>query len=239
MDINKAIRFVTEDKQWITKLIIGVLMTLLGFLIVPALILQGYLIKIIRQVMNGQWDGLPEWEDWGELLRDGFFVTVAQIVYTLPFIILMTIGGLATGGLASISGSEDVAAVVASGGGLMLFCLVMLFVVALLFLTPAILIQYAIKDDFGATFRFGEVFGIIRNHTADILIALLVSLVAAFVISLVIGVLSLIPCLGWIAAFVIGLAVGPYVSFITAHLYGQIAAKVLGNKAGGSLSGMA
>lgn len=239
MDVNKSVRFVFEDKQWISKLVIGALMSILGFLIVPALILQGYLVKIIRQVMNGDRDSLPEWDNWGELLRDGFNVTVAQLVYTLPFIILMIVGGMATGGLASVTGNNDLATVAATGGGLLLLCLIILIVIAFLFLTPAILIQYAIKDDFGATFRFGEVFDIIRNNMADILVAFLVTLVAAFAVSIVIGVLSIIPCLGWIAAFLIGLAVGPYISYVSAHLYGQIAAKVLGNKAGGTFTGVA
>ena len=239
MDVSKAIRFVMEDKQWISKLIIGVLMSVLGFLILPVFILQGYVIKIVRHVMNGNWDSLPEWDDWGKLLKDGFFVAVAQFVYTLPFILLMIIGGAATGGMANLMGSDDLATIAATGGGLLLLCLVVLFAVALLFLTPAILIQYAIKDDFSACFRFGEVFDIIRNHMSDILVAFVVTLVAAFAISLVIGVLSLIPCLGWIAAFLIGLAVGPYISFVSGHLYGQIASKILNNKAGGPLSGMA
>jgi hypothetical protein len=229
-----------DDKTWLSKLLIGVLMSVLSFLIVPALILQGYVVKIIRRVMGGDWDSLPEWDDWGKLLKDGFFVTVAEIVYTLPFIILMIIGIAATGGMASLAeGGSDFAAVATTGGGLVMVCLIILFVVALLFLMPAILIQYAIKDDFGACFRFGEVFDIVRNHTADILIVFLVSVVAAIVLSLVIGILAIIPCLGWIAAILIGLAVGPYVSYVTGHLYGQIAAKVLGNKAGGSLASIA
>jgi hypothetical protein len=232
MDINKAVRFVPEDKQWLSKLLIGVLLSVLSFLIIPGLILEGYVVKIIRQVMNGQRDGLPEWDDWGGLLRDGFFVAVAQLIYTLPFLILMIIGIATTGGLASLSGSEDVAGAIATGGVLLMLCLVFLFIVVLLFLSPAILIQYAIKDDFGACFRFGEVFDIIRNHMADILITLLVTIAAVVVITLVTGVLSLIPCLGWIAAFLISLAIGPYIGFLTGHLYGQIAAKVLGNKAG-------
>lgn len=239
MDVNKSIRYVFDDKQWISKLVIGALLSMLGFLIVPALILQGYVVKIIRGVMNGDRDSLPEWDNWGELLRDGFFVTVAQLVYTLPFIILMIVGGLATGGLASVTGNNDLAAVAATGGGILLMCLILLIVIAFLFLTPAILIQYAIKDDFGATFRFGEVFDIIRNNMADILIAFLVTLVAAFAVSLIIGVLSIIPCLGWIAAFLIGLAVGPYISYVSGHLYGQIAGKILGNKAGGTYPGVA
>lgn len=116
MDINKAVRYVTEDKTWLSKLLIGVLMSVLSFLIVPALILQGYVVKIIRRVMSGQWDGLPEWDDWGKLLRDGFFVTVAEIVYTLPFILLIIVGAAATGGLTSVTGSENAAGLIATTG---------------------------------------------------------------------------------------------------------------------------
>ena len=230
MDVNKAVRFVFEDKQWVSKLLIAVLMSLLAFVIVPALILQGYVIKLVRQVMNGNRDELPEWTDYGKLLRDGFFVTVGELVWMLPLILLVIIVSVATGGIGSLS--DDAAVVAAMGGGLLLLCLVLLMVLAALFLTPALLIQYAIKDDFGALFRFSEVFDIIRNHMSDILIAFLVTVAAVFVVSLIGGVLGLVPCLGWIAAFVIGLAAGPYVSFVGGHLYGQIAAKVLGNKAG-------
>ena len=180
--------------------------------------------------MNGNRDTLPEWDDWGKLLRDGFFVTVGELAWMLPLILLVIIVSVATGGIGSLS--EDAAAVAATGGGLLLLCLVLLMVLVALFLTPALLIQYAIKDDFGALFRFSEVFDIIRNHMSDILIAFLVTVAAVFVVSLIGGVLGIIPCLGWIAAFVIGLASGPYVSFVGGHLYGQIAAKVLGNKAG-------
>ncbi len=238
MDVNKAIRYVTEDKQWITKLIIAILMSVLGFLIIPALILQGYLVKIIRHVMGGSWSSLPEWEDWGGLLRDGFFVAVAQFLYTLPFIILVIIGLAATGGVAGLSGSDDIAAAVATGGGLLLFCMIILFAVALLFLTPALLIQYSIKDDFGALFRVGEIVDLIRNNLADILVAFLVTIVAVFAISIVAGIIGIIPCIGWVVSFLIGLALGPYVSFISGHLYGQIAAKILGNKAGGDMAPM-
>lgn len=233
MDINKSFRFVPDDKQWLSKLLIAVLLTITSFLVVPALILSGYVVKIIRQVMNGDWDGLPEWNNWGDLLKDGFFVTIAQLIYTLPFLILMFIGIASAGGLAALSGSEEVAAIAATGGGLLMFCLIILFTIAFLFLAPAIFIQYAIKDEFGACFRFGEVFDIIRNHMADILIVFLVTLVAGMVLSIALGVMAitiiLIP-----VAILLGMAVSPYISFVTGHLYGQIAAKVLGNKAGGA-----
>jgi hypothetical protein len=234
MDVNKAFRFVFDDTQWISKLLIGVLMSLLSFLILPALILQGYAVKIVRHVMAGNRDNLPEWSDYGDLLKDGFFVTVAEIIWTLPFIILFVVGGLATGGLGSLADNgSDLAAAGAMGGGLLLACLALLFVVALLFLMPAILIQYAITDEFGATFRFGEVWAIIRNNLADILLVFLVTIVAVIAIGLVAGIVGIVPCLGWLAAAAIGLAMGPYITYVTSHLYGQIGAKVLGNKASG------
>lgn len=234
MDINRAFRFVFEDRQWISKVLIAILLSLFAWLIVPALFVTGYMIAIIRRVMNGDPEPLPEWTDWGKLLKDGFFYTVAVLIYTLPFIVLLMIGIGMTIGFGNL-GNSDLAALGATGSGLFVACLGLLFFVALLFLAPAIAIQYAIKDDFGSCFRFGEVFDIIRDHLADILIVFLVTLAAAFALSLIGGVLSIVPCLGWIAAAALSLAAGPYITMVTGHLYGQIASKVLGNKAGGYL----
>jgi hypothetical protein len=234
MDINKAFRFVFDDRQWITKLIIGVFMSILAFLILPALIIQGYMIAIVRRVMQNDSEPLPEWTDWGKLLKDGFFVTVAQFFWTLPFLLVMLLGIGMTIGFGSMS-NQDLAAAGATGSIFLVVCLGLLFAVALLFITPALYIQYAIKDDFGACFRFSEIIDIIRNNLADILVAFLVTVVAAVAISLVIGILGLIPCLGWIAAIIVGMAVGPYITFVTGHLYGQIAGKVHGGKLAGQL----
>ncbi len=234
MDVNKAFRFVFNDKQWISKLLIGAAMSLLSIFILPAFILQGYLVKLVRQVMGGQDDMLPEWMDYGKLLRDGFFVTIGQLVWALPFILLLTIMAAVTGGLGSVvNNSGDMVAAATTGAGLLMVCLVFLTVIAFLFLTPALLIQYAREDDFGAMFRFSEIFDIIRDNMADILIAFLVSVVALLAISVVAGIVGIVPCLGWIAAALIGLAMGPYIQFVTGHLYGQIAAKLPGGKASG------
>jgi hypothetical protein len=234
MDVNKAFRFVFDDKQWISKLLIGAVMSVLAFFIVPAFILQGYLVKLVRQVMDGNDNQLPEWMDYGKLLRDGFFVTVGQLIWVLPFILLFIILGAATGGFGSMADNgSGFGAAMATGSGLLLACVVLLMVVAFLFISPALLIQYAREDEFGALFRFSEIFDIVRDNMADILITFLVSVVAVLAISVVAGIVGIVPCLGWIAAALIALASGPYVQFVTGHLYGQIAAKLPGSKASG------
>jgi hypothetical protein len=227
---------VFEDKQWVSKILIGVLLSLFAWLIIPAFILNGYMIAVIRKVMNGQemeGNTLPEWDDWGKLTRDGFFLTVAQFVYTLPFLFLLFVGFIVTVGIGGTDSQILAAGLVTTW--LVIGCLGLLFTVALLFLTPGLAIQYAIKDDFGACFRVREIWDIITGNMADILIVFVVTLLAGFVLSLVTGVLSIIPCLGWIAAVILSLAFGPYLVMVTGHLYGQIAAKVLNNKTGGDL----
>lgn len=238
MDVRKAFSYVFEDKEWVTKILIGVLLSLFVWLIVPAFILSGYMVEIIRRVMDGvdSDQELPAWDDWGKLLKDGFFVFLATFVYTLPFLVIMVIGfGTTVGFGALMDASEGIASAGLMATWGVVGCLGLLYAIALLFLTPAITIQYAIKDDLGACFRFGEVFGIIRDHFADILIAFLVTFAAGIGLSVVSGVLNFIPCLGTIAAVLLGLVFGPYLTMVTGHLYGQIGAKVLGNKAGGVL----
>ncbi len=238
MNVQRAFTYEFEDKQWVTKILVGVLLSLFAWLIIPAFILNGYLVAVIRKIMDGEDTGstLPEWDDWGKLTKDGIFVTIAQIIYTLPFLLIMGVGFLSTvgfGGLAEANEGIATAGLMATWG--VTGCLGLIFAGALLFLTPAIAIQYAIKDDFGACFRVGEIWQIISNNFADIFITFLVTMAAGLGLSVVTGVLSIIPCLGWIAAGALGLAFGPYLIMVTGHLYGQIAAKILGSKSGGEL----
>lgn len=229
MNVERSLKYVFEDKQWVSKLIIAVVMSLLAFLIIPGLFITGYMIAIIRRVMNGEKEALPAWDNWGQLLRDGFFATVAALIYALPFILLFMVAFAGTIGFGSMSDmNSDIASAGLMGTFGLVGCLGLIMGIALLFIIPAVYIQYAIKDEFGACFRFGEVFGIARQHMADILITVVVTVVAGFALSLVAGVLGIIPCLGWIAAAILSLAVGPYIMMVTGHLYGQIAAKVLG-----------
>lgn len=232
MDVRKAFTYVFEDKEWLVKLILGVVMSVLSFLILPALILNGYMVAIIRRVMHGEKENLPQWDDWGKLLKDGFFVTVAQFLWVLPLFLLATVVFGATAGFGSMFESSDVmstlmAAVFSVGG-----CLFFLAAIALAFIAPAIAIQYARTGEFGACFRFGEVLGITRDHLADIFITFLVAFGAGLLMALATGVLGLIPCLGWIAAALIGVAFGPYLTYVLGHLYGQIGAKVVDSGGG-------
>jgi hypothetical protein len=214
MDIGKAFSYVFRDDQWIGKIGIGAIITLLSFLLIPIPLLIGWSVGITRNVMDGFEDPMPVWEDWGKLFTDGLKVLAAQLTYTLPFWILMCIAA----GFAAAAGSDSQGLqALGAVGTLLMICVVLLFTIALFFLTPAIIIQYVRTDDLGACFRFSEVFAIARDNIADILITFLATWIAGLAISLV----AAVPCIGWLVA----LASAPYISAVSGHLYGQIAAK--------------
>jgi hypothetical protein len=229
MDVATALTFVKDDERWLTKLIIGAVLVFFSFLLIPIPFLAGYSLAVSRKVMNGDPQPLPEWEDWGKLFMDGLYVMVAQFVYTLPFWILACIGfvvALGSGALSEVSEGAAITAMITSFS--LTFCLGALLWLALIVVTPAIYVQYVRTDEFGACFRFGEVFGIARDYIGDILITVVVALVASFAISLLTTVLGVIPCLGWLLTLVITALAGPWLMASVGHMYGQIAAKMDG-----------
>ena len=234
MDVGKALTFITEDERWVNKVIILLIVSFFSWLIFPIFFLIGYAIGITRNVKDGVEKPLPEWEDWGKLFMDGLYIFIAQFVYTLPFLIIACIATVATGGLGALAdsgGSSDAMGALFGVTGLIIGCLGFLYMLALVFISPAIIIQYVLQhDDFGSTFRFGEVFAIARDSIANILIVILVTMGIGFAVSAVTGVLSLIPCIGWIAALLISLLMGPYLTAVSGHLYGQIATNFLSGK---------
>lgn len=221
MDIAKALTFVVDDERWITKVIIGAVIMFFSFLIIPIFFIAGYMIQIVRNVMDGLEHPLPEWEDWGKLFKDGLVYSIAGFIYTLPIWLLMCCGLIFFIPAASTEGNiSEIMAGIGILAMVVLFCLVFLVIAALALIGPAIAIQYAREGTLSACLRFGEVIGITRDHIGDVLITLVIVMALSFAISLP----SAIPFIGWIVT----LAASVYLVIVSGHLYGQIGAKVGG-----------
>jgi len=224
MDISRAFTFVTKDERWVGKIGIGALVSLLGFLIIPIPLLWGYMVGVARNVKDGALNPMPEWDDWGRLFKDGLAIMVAQFVYTLPFWLLSCVAGAGIVGMGSLTEiSEEAATAGVFGIFGLTTCLVLLFVFMLLFVSPAIVIQYVRTDDFGSVFRVGEVFGIAIKNIGNILLIMLAMMGVGIVFNIIIGILGIIPCIGWLIAVIVVLAFVPYKSVAIGHLYGQLA----------------
>jgi hypothetical protein len=227
MDFGKAYTYITEDSNWIMKVVIGAAIYVLGgiLLFIPILLLYGYQIAITRNVLNGEKNPLPEWSDFGQLFMDGLYIFIARFVYGLPALILLCLG---LGGFllpALGAGNEDVAAALAGvsflGFGVM-FCLILLYALIMAFVAPAINIQYIrTGGNFAACFRFGEVFGIVRANFVDILLVGLVAMGVTFVAQTIGSILAFTIC----GPFILNIGGLVWVLYANGYLYGQIAAK--------------
>ena len=227
MEIERSLRFIEDDAQWVKKLGIGALLSLFSVLIVPGFILSGYSIAVARKVMTGKDTPLPEWDSWKEYLKDGFYVAVAGFIYALPMLILIIIGAIMGGTFTALSrGDSD--ALTAAGGGIFLlfYCAAMLYGLVVALLSPAIMLQYLRYGSLGACLRFSEVIALTRTHIRDIVISMLVVLGVVFVVGILGGILNVIPCLGSLVYAVVMLALTPYLMIVMGHLYGQIGRKI-------------
>jgi len=88
--LMEAVRFPFEDKKWVEKLFIAAVMLIGSFLIIPALFYMGYSYELQRRmIVDGEKPSLPEWDNWGTYLKNGFKMIAVQIIYTLPYLIVV------------------------------------------------------------------------------------------------------------------------------------------------------
>lgn len=93
--LSQLLSYPFQDNDATKKFLIGSLLALGSFLIVPIFFLLGYFSKIAKRISAG--DGqlvLPEWENWGDLFKEGARVLGVLFIYNLPGTIVITFGSV-------------------------------------------------------------------------------------------------------------------------------------------------
>ena len=195
------VRDADARKQWL----IASAITLAGFIIpiLPTLVVMGYSVKIMRQVIHeGREPSMPEWQsnDLGTRLQDGFRLWATQLVYTLPLMLLMGCGFIAmfsgTGLLAASSDSNIPPAL----GGLALFAGVgFMMLIGILALPLGILLgaveSHAVaQGTFQAVFDVKGWWQVFRKSLVQFLLSYLLVMAASMVLTVVmqIAVLTIV-----------------------------------------------
>jgi len=234
-NLKKVFTYMFEDENWQNKLLIAVALMFGSFIIpiVPFLALYGYMMKLIKNIVDG--DGqpaLPEWDDWGNLILNGLKLLGQSLIFSLPIIILWIVGysgmffPIILGEMAAESGdmgSEGLWTVItllATGGGYIMFGLVMLFSLVLGFLQSAIICHVSVTEQFSAAFRFGEWWRILRANIGEFL------LIAVFALGLYMGIgtLSQILMMTIVLCCLMPIVMtfaSVYLMFVMAPLFGQ------------------
>ncbi|SNZ13316.1 Protein of unknown function [Natronoarchaeum philippinense] len=114
--ISDALRYPYSNDEAVRTLLIGGLLALTSVLVVPAIVLVGYAMRVIRSVAHGS-ERAPVFEDWGDMFREGVRGTVVAVAYAL-----LTAAGavVIVGGAAALSADASViGTVVLIVGGLL------------------------------------------------------------------------------------------------------------------------
>ncbi len=209
MDIGKAFRFVFDDPEWISKVLIGGIMFLLGTVIIGFFFLLGYFVELVKNVRDGVEHPLPRWDNLGDKAVKGFKLAIIYLIWALPIIALSLLVSLVTFAIGDSQGAQGIAAILSACVGL----LTLLWTIVLALASPAIVIRFAETGEFSAGFQFGQIFGFVSENIGNIIIALLIS----FVASLVAGLVGALLC-----------GIGTFFTYFWAmavefHLFGQIA----------------
>jgi len=227
MDIGKSFSYPFEDDSWLSKLLIGALVSAVPVLNFAWL---GYIADLIKNVMDSASRPLPEWGDFGNKFVKGLLLWLAGVVYSLPALVFACIplGFVFLTVPSENSDLQDTLAAAFTGIGLILGCIILIYALALSFYFPAVYINFARKETLGSCFEFGEIMRIVSTNTSRYLTAWLVSIVAGIVVGIILGivgaVVGLIPCVGWIVGWLVGAIGGVYIFTIFAHLFGQVPA---------------
>ncbi len=202
MNFGRSFSFVFQDPEWVKKVLIGGLVSLIP--IVGNFMAAGYVLEVTKDTVENNDSPMPEWNDLGGYLVRGFLLQIGALIWMLPLIILIACGALVT--VAAFSGSDVF-------GGVILFSNICLFAVLILIWSvafiPMMTARYAVEQRFSAMLEIGEIIRDARNAGVALLILFLITIVASLI-----GAIGLIVCfIGVIftqfyAYLVIGQAIG-------------------------------
>jgi hypothetical protein len=159
--IEDTITYPMESDEWLKIVLIGGVLTVFGFLIVPMLPVYGYIVRTLRHRLDGRPEP-PSFGEWSSLFVDGLQAWVIGIIY---LIIPLVVGAVTVGGSIAAMATGSRAGSAAGVAGLIGGFLVT-FVLALVFGYFAVVgvVNFAREDHFGAAFDLDTIRAVALNR---------------------------------------------------------------------------
>ncbi|NLB00182.1 MAG: DUF4013 domain-containing protein [Methanomicrobiales archaeon] len=197
--------------QWIILAVLAFVQMLTASLI-P--LLSGYIVR----VLSGKTPA-PEVDGWGKLFVDGWKLNIIVLIYMIPAILVfLVLGGLSA--FAGIGMGDEAGVGAAILGALAGAFLALIVAVILAFVALFAILRFAHTDSIGEAFNFGAIFAQIGAlGWGTWIIAVIVLLIVAVVYVFVIGILSMIPILGWLIALFLNAAFALFYARYLALVY--------------------
>ncbi len=223
MDIERGFRFVFQEKNWFGKIVVGGLMILFSFLILPLLIYLGYLVEVTRRTIKDEGELLPDWDNIGRKLANGFKLLVIILVYLIPFFILLFLSiPFAEFEIDGFKNREIIALVPMLiqgeffGISLLFLLSSILYVVLFTLILPFVIGKFAENESINDAFAISDILSMFRENFGD---AVIIFLLSVFI--------QLIASLGFVLCFVGVFLTGFWANVVVYYLYGELYKKSL------------
>lgn len=215
--ISEAIGYLKGSDDAVTTVILGGIMTLFAFLLVPLFAVMGYAVRVLDRTARGD-DEPPVFDDWGGLIVDGAKASAIAFVYALvPTGVLLAF--LVSGGLLGASGS-DLLGTIGGIGIFVGFVVWLALSLAVAYAVPAALANFAETRRLGAGFDWATM----RRALADKAYATgwLTAFAIIVVGGLVGGLLNAVPVIGFIASAFVGFYTAVAAYYVIGHTWGEL-----------------
>lgn len=194
MDLGRSLGYPMRDPNWVIKLIIG---TVIAMIPILNFIAGGYMLRALRQVMQGDDNSLPEWDDFGGDFMRGLVGLLGSLIYFFPLLIFTCCLSVFSGLVGDENGAfaSFVSLCIITPGSL-IYSIVVGPMLALAY------IAYAETEDFSAAFmNFGARFREVRDNLGTVGMYILYYLIIQIALGLVVGVTIWLCGLGLVFAW--------------------------------------
>jgi hypothetical protein len=211
IDLKRAFGYPLDDEEWVVKIIIGIVLSIIPIINFFAL---GYTYRIFKKGVLNEELSLPEWDQWGELFIQGFLVFLIRFIYLfIPKVIMGS--GIVLLFVCFYRLDNGIPFADILGTGALLLSVGFVFYLLMCFFYPMALANYARNDEqLGAAFHLGDIIQNIFRVLGDYVLVFILMFCLAFVAA----ILSFIPYLG----ILIALAISFYLYYLIRYaLYGM------------------
>lgn len=200
MYVFEAIQYPFKSQGWIGKAFVGALLLLIPIVnIFGAIVLAGYMMRIIREVRAGN-ETLPEMDFVADFMR-GLVLVLGNILYQIPVFIISFL-------LGAVFGRSDGGLVIGS-----LVSMVISVVVGAVLLVAHV--RYALTEDFNAYLQVSDNIAIARDNIGALLMYVLNAIVFALVASIAVTI-------GLFLLIIPGLLVAAMMVFASGYMLARV-----------------
>ena len=224
MDLARAFSYAFEDEDWQSKVPITLV---IGIIPIVNLAVLGWGLDLVRNMLDGVRNPMPDWSDLGTQFSErwvaGLIAGIGWFIYYIPWLIVSVILNTISGAI--FRGADNLGFLSISLGISCLVSLLGIIYAAAVWLPFSVgLMRYARTREFNHFLQFGRNLNIAMENLST----LLVLGIFMFVYGILLGIIGLIPCIGWLLV----LFSIPISAIVQGHLVGQAAQEIAAKSRG-------